>query len=52
MASPPLRKISEGISQTEATIRELQTITGVQDADQTPSILDTDLSPQRTVQTR
>ncbi len=44
--------ISEGISQTEATIRELQTITGVQDADQTPSILDTDLSPQRTVQTR
>lgn len=44
--------ISEGISQTEATIRELQTITGVQDADSTPSILDTDLSPQRTVQTR
>ncbi len=44
--------ISEGISQTEQTIRELQTITGVQDADTTPSILDTDLSPQRTVQTR
>lgn len=44
--------ISDGISQTEATIRELQTITGVQDADTTPSILDTDLSPQRTVQTR
>jgi hypothetical protein len=44
--------ISEGISQTEETIRELQTITGVQDADTTPSILDTDLSPQRTVQTR
>ncbi len=39
--------ISEGISQTEQTIRELQTITGVQDADTTPSILDTDLSPQR-----
>ncbi len=39
--------ISEGISQTEATIRELQTITGVADADTTPSILDTDLSPPR-----
>jgi len=39
--------ISEGISQTEETIRELQSITGVADADQTPSILATDLSPQR-----
>jgi chemotaxis protein histidine kinase CheA len=39
--------ISEGISQTEQTIRELQSITGVADADHTPSILDTDLSPQR-----
>jgi hypothetical protein len=39
--------ISEGISQTEETIRELQSITGVADADATPSILDTDLSPQR-----
>lgn len=39
--------ISDGISQTEATIRELQQITGVGSADATPSILDTDLSPQR-----
>lgn len=38
--------ISEGISQTEQTIRELQSITGVADADATPSILDTDLTPQ------
>jgi hypothetical protein len=42
--------ISEGISQTEATIRELQQITGVGGADTTPSILDTDLSPQRLVE--
>jgi hypothetical protein len=39
--------ISEGISQTEQTIRELQTITGVADVDQTPSILTADLSPAR-----
>ena len=39
--------ISEGISQTEQTIRELQQITGVGDADATPSILDTDLAPPR-----
>ena len=39
--------ISEGISQTEETIRELQSITGVADADVSPSILDTDLSPPR-----
>ena len=39
--------ISEGISQTEQTIRELQSITGVADADTTPSILESDLSPQR-----
>ncbi|MDQ3369036.1 MAG: hypothetical protein M3680_26735 [Myxococcota bacterium] len=39
--------ISEGITQTEETIRELQTITGVTDADTTPSILDTDLAPGR-----
>lgn len=39
--------ISEGISQTEETIRELQSITGVADADASPSILDTDLSPAR-----
>lgn len=39
--------ISEGISQTEETIRELQSITGVADADTTPSILETDLTPQR-----
>lgn len=37
--------ISEGISQTEQTIRELQQITGVTDAEATPSILDTDLTP-------
>ncbi|MEO8701123.1 MAG: hypothetical protein ABI867_13825 [Kofleriaceae bacterium] len=42
--------ISDGISQTEATIRELQQITGVGDADATPSILDVDLSPQRAVE--
>ena len=39
--------ISDGISQTEDTIRELQQITGVGDVEATPSILDTDLSPQR-----
>lgn len=39
--------ISEGITQTEETIRELQQITGVASEDTTPSILDTDLSPQR-----
>ena len=38
--------ISEGISQTEQTIRELQQITGVSDGDTTPSILDTDLTAQ------
>lgn len=42
--------ISEGISQTEQTIRELQTITGVSDAEAAPSILDTDLTPQRMVE--
>ena len=39
--------ISEGISQTEATIRELQQITGVSDHETTPSILDTDLAPPK-----
>jgi hypothetical protein len=39
--------ISEGISQTEQTIRELQQITGVASESAAPSILDTDLSPQR-----
>jgi hypothetical protein len=39
--------ISEGISQTEQTIRELQQITGVSDVDATPSILDADLAPPR-----
>ena len=39
--------ISDGISQTEETIRELQQITGVTDAESTPSILDTDLTPPR-----
>jgi chemotaxis protein histidine kinase CheA len=42
--------ISEGISQTEQTIRELQQITGVSDGEATPSILDTDLTPQRQVE--
>ena len=42
--------ISDGISQTEQTIRELQQITGVSDADATPSILDTDLTPARAVE--
>lgn len=42
--------ISEGITQTEQTIRELQQITGVSDADTTPSILDSDLTPQRTIE--
>ena len=44
--------ISDGISQTEQTIRELQTITGVTDAETTPSILDTDLSPARVTEGR
>jgi methyl-accepting chemotaxis protein len=42
--------ISEGISQTEQTIRELQQITGVSDADTTPSILDADLTAPRAVE--
>lgn len=48
--SSKIDAISDGISQTEATIRELQQITGVTDADTTPSILDTDLTPQRTLE--
>jgi len=42
--------ISEGITQTEDTIRELQRITGVSDVEATPSILTADLTPQRQVQ--
>jgi chemotaxis protein histidine kinase CheA len=42
--------ISEGITQTEETIRELQQITGVSDGDVAPSILDTDLAPPRTLE--
>lgn len=42
--------IAEGISQTEATIRELQNITGMGDHEGTPSILSTDLTPQRVVE--
>ena len=38
--------IAEGISQTEATIRELQNITGMTADEGTPSILDTDLAIQ------
>jgi len=45
--SSRINAISDGITQTEETIRELQQITGVGEADSTPSILDTDLSPQR-----
>jgi hypothetical protein len=36
--------IAEGISQTEQTIRELQTITGMTAADETPSILGADIA--------
>jgi hypothetical protein len=36
--------ISEGISQTEATIRELQQITGMATDNETPSILDVDIA--------
>jgi hypothetical protein len=36
--------IAEGISQTEQTIRELQNITGMTAADDTPSILDADIA--------
>lgn len=36
--------IAEGISQTEQTIRELQTITGMTAADETPSILTADIA--------
>src|SRR5262245_29896963 len=36
--------IAEGISQTEQTIRELQTITGMTAADDTPSILGADIA--------
>ncbi|MBP6628874.1 MAG: hypothetical protein KBG28_19175 [Kofleriaceae bacterium] len=42
--------VAEGMSQTEATIRELQAITGVSDAEEAPSILDSDLvgaTPER-----
>ncbi|HLL21733.1 MAG TPA: hypothetical protein VK427_06365 [Kofleriaceae bacterium] len=42
--------ISEGISQTEQTIRDLQQITGVTDPDTAPSILDTDLAPPRVLE--
>jgi hypothetical protein len=40
--------VAEGISQTEATIRELQNITGLSAESETPAILDADLTvPQR-----
>lgn len=39
--------ISEGMDQTEATIRDLQSITGVRDEDETPPIVHVDLTPQR-----
>jgi hypothetical protein len=40
--------IAEGISQTEQTIRELQNITGMTAADDTPSILDADIAQPAT----
>jgi hypothetical protein len=42
--SSKIDAISEGISQTEATIRELQKITGMTSDDATPSILDLDIN--------
>jgi len=41
--------IAEGISQTEQTIRELQTITGMTAADETPSILTADIAQPTTL---
>ena len=41
--------IAEGISQTEQTIRELQTITGMTAADETPSILGADIAQPATL---
>jgi hypothetical protein len=46
MMSSKIDAIAEGISQTEATIRELQNITGMAADEGTPSILDTDLAIQ------
>ncbi len=42
--SSKIDAISEGISQTEATIRELQKMTGMTADDATPSILDLDMN--------
>nr|HEX4317985.1 hypothetical protein [Kofleriaceae bacterium] len=42
--SSKIDAISEGISQTEATIRELQKITGMSSDDATPSILELDVT--------
>jgi len=42
--------IADGISQTEQTIRDLQALTGMAADQETPSILDTDLTQQRVVQ--
>jgi chromosome segregation ATPase len=47
--SSKIDAISEGISQTEATIRELQKITGMTADDATPSILDLDVHAAQTV---
>ncbi|HSR99369.1 MAG TPA: hypothetical protein VLM79_20095 [Kofleriaceae bacterium] len=41
--------IAEGISQTEQTIRELQTITGMASAEETPSILGADIAQPSTL---
>ncbi|MCX5741521.1 MAG: hypothetical protein NT062_03375 [Proteobacteria bacterium] len=48
--SSKIDAIADGISQTEQTIRDLQSLTGMAADQETPSILDTDLTPQRVVQ--
>ncbi len=42
--------IADGISQTEQTIRDLQNLTGMAADQETPSILDTDLTAQKVAQ--
>ena len=48
--SSKIDAIADGISQTEQTIRDLQSLTGMAADQETPSILDTDLTQQRVVQ--
>src|SRR5262245_21289559 len=47
--SSRIKAIAEGISQTEQTIRELQSITGMAAADETPSILGADIAQPSTL---